>query len=148
MPLLAATLYNLYIQANEQNITILFDIGSPYIESCAPEYALSDFVSILTQNAIEACKSGYKIYTRIISTEGRLHFEIRNPIEQQLSTTELSQFFQKNFSTKTKHKKEDGLEHGMGLYYLANEIILYNGSIGIDCVKCDNDYWIIFNLEI
>lgn len=148
MPLLAATLYNLYIQASDRNITILFDISSPNIESCAPEYKLSDFISILTQNAIEACKSGDTIYTRIVSTEGRLHFEIRNPIEKQLSTTEISRFFQKNFSTKTEHKKADGLEHGMGLYYLANEIKSYKGTIGADCTQYDNCYWIIFNLEI
>lgn len=148
MPLLAATLYNLYIQASDRNITILFDISSPNIVSCAPEYKLSDFINILTQNAIEACKSGDTIYTRIVSTEGRLHFEIRNPIERQISTTEISGFFQKNFSTKTEHKKADGLEHGMGLYYLANEIKSYKGTIGADCTQYDNCYWIIFNLEI
>ncbi len=148
MPLLAATLYNLYIQAHEQNITILFDISSPNITSCAPEYELSDFISILTQNAIEACEHGDKIYTRIVSTGNRLHFEIRNPIKQQLSTTELSQFFQKDFSTKINHIKEDGLEHGLGLYYLSNEITIYNGTIGIDCTQYDDCYWIIFTLEI
>lgn len=148
MPLLAATLYNLYIQAHEQNITILFDISSPNIESYAPEYELSDFISILTRNAIEACEPGDKIYTRIVSTKGRLHFEIRNPIKQQLSTTELSQFFQKDYSTKVNHLKEDGLEHGLGLYYLSNEITTYNGTIGINCSQYDDCYWIIFDLEI
>lgn len=148
MPLLAATLYNLYRQANEKDITILFDISSPNLESHAPEYELSDFISILTQNAIEACSSEDKIYTHIVSTEGKLNFEIRNPIKQQLSTTELSQFFQKGFSTKTNHIKKDGLTHGLGLYHLSNKISLYNGTIGVDCAQYENKYWIIFNLEI
>lgn len=148
MPLLAASLYNLYIQALEQNITILFDISSPNIKSYAPEYKLSDYVSILTQNAIEACKAEDKIYMHIVSIDGKLRFEIRNPIEQQLSTNELTHFFQKGYSTKKHHIKEDGLNHGLGLYYLSNEITMYNGTIGVDCTEHENRYWIIFNLEI
>lgn len=147
MPLLAAALYSLYIQAHDKSITILFDISSPNIESHAPEYALTDFINILTQNAIEACESGDTIYTRIVSIDGRLHFEIRNPVEQHLSTTDLSHFFQKGFSTKTKHQKEDGLNHGLGLHYLVNEIKTYNGSIRADCIHYNGD-WIIFYLEI
>ncbi|MCM1179498.1 MAG: GHKL domain-containing protein [Clostridium sp.] len=147
MPLLAAALYSLYTQACDRNITILFDISSPDIESHAPEYALSDFIRILTQNAIEACKSGDTIYTRIVSMEGRLHFEIRNPVEQHLSAADLSRFFQKGFSTKKQHVKDDGLNHGFGLHYLINEIKTYNGSIQADCVHYNGE-WVIFYLEI
>lgn len=148
MPLLAATLYNLYILAIEKDITILFDISSPRIESHAPEYELSDFISILTQNAIEACKSGDTIYIHIVSTNGRLCFEIRNPIEQPLSTADLAKLFQKDFSTKTDQTKIDGLNHGLGLYHLSNEVRVFNGAIGVDCTQYDNCYWIIFNLEV
>ncbi|MCM1083308.1 MAG: GHKL domain-containing protein [Clostridium sp.] len=148
MPLLSATLYNLYVKAYEKNITILFDISSSNIKSYAPEYELSDFINILTQNAIEACEQGDKIYIHIISVGATLQFEIRNPIKQQLSATELSQFFQKGFSTKIEHIKEDGLNHGLGLYYLSNQIKKYNGTIGIDCTRYDNCYWVILNLEI
>ncbi|MDD6071235.1 MAG: GHKL domain-containing protein [Clostridiales bacterium] len=145
MPLLSATLYNLYTQANKQNITILFDISSPHIESNAPEYILADFISILTNNAIEASQSDDKIYIRISSTNQQIHFEIRNPIKQPLSTTALSQFFQKGFSTK--HNK-DNASHGLGLYYLSNEIALYNGSVGVDCIEYQDCYWVIFELNI
>ena len=145
MPLLSATLYNLYTQANDRKITILFDITSSHIESHAPEYILSDFISILTNNAIEASETNDKIYVHISSEKGQLHFEIRNPVTQPLSTATLSQFFQKGFSTK--HNKTS-FERGLGLYYLSNEIALYNGSIGVDCVKYQDCYWIIFELNI
>lgn len=145
MPLLSATLYNLYTQANDRKITILFDISSPHIESHAPEYILSDCISILTNNAIEASQTNDKIYIRISSEKGQLHFEIRNPVTQPLSTAALSQFFQKGFSTK--HNKVS-CERGLGLYYLSNEIALYNGSIGVDCIEYEDCYWIIFELDI
>lgn len=145
MPLLSATLYNLYNRANEHKITILFDISSPHIESNAPEYILSDFVSILTNNAIEACQANNKIYVRIYSEKGQLHFEIRNPVTQPFSPATLSQFFQKGFSTK--HNKKNS-EHGFGLYYLSNKIASYNGSIGVDCVTYQNCHWIIFELDV
>lgn len=106
---------------------------------------MSDFISILTNNAIEASETNDKIYVHISSEKGQLHFEIRNPVTQPLSTATLSQFFQKGFSTK--HNKTS-FERGLGLYYLSNEIALYNGSIGVDCVKYQDCYWIIFELNI
>lgn len=147
MPLLSATLYNLYCIAQENNVSVLFDIGSPIIESQAPEYELSDFVSILIQNAIESCFSKDRIYIRITSTKGKTHLEVRNPVEKEIKTQEITRFFEKGYTTK-RNLKTDGITHGLGLYYLANKVPTYGGDIGADCIQFDNIYWMIFTLDI
>lgn len=148
MPILAASLYNLYCFALKEKIDIIFDISSIQLESHAPEYQLADFVCILTQNAIEACKAGDQIYVRLSSHNGLLHYEIRNPIERLFSINETTQFFQKNFSTKKKQIKSDGIKHGLGLFHLSTSIINYNGTVGVDCAAYDNRNWITFTLDV
>ncbi|MGN0367637.1 MAG: sensor histidine kinase [Wujia sp.] len=140
MPLLSATLYNLYTKANEQGIHIIFDIASTNIQSHAPEYLLADFASIVTENAIEACKEGDNIYVQISSKNNYLHFEVRNPSENLYTIEEINNFFKKGYSTKEQNTKT---QHGLGLYYLTKELMQYDGSISADCAGYDNQNWII-----
>ena len=76
MPLLAASLYSLYTQAENKDIHLQFDIVSEFIQSAVPEYELSDYLCILTQNAIEACSPGDTVYIHMLSENGHLHFSI------------------------------------------------------------------------
>lgn len=79
MPLLAASLYNLSILAREKGITLQFDIAATTLKSHIPEHELTDYITALTQNAIDACKEGDTIYIRLDSKDGSVRFEIRNP---------------------------------------------------------------------
>ena len=79
MPLLAASLYSLADHAKEKGITLQFDIATTTLESHIPEHALTDHITILTKNAIEACKEGDTICILLDSKNGSVHFEIRNP---------------------------------------------------------------------
>lgn len=143
MPLLAASLYNLYLRAEVQQITIQFDVVSKLLQSSVPEYELTDYLCILTQNAIEACCAGDTIYVHMESIDGRVHFSIRNPSKTEYSPEEISKFFKKGYSTKNSEK-----QRGYGLYTLLNNIRKQKGTISADCLYYDNTYWIMFELEI
>lgn len=146
MPLLAAALYNLFCIAESLNVHITFDISTTQLKSHAPEYELADFICILTQNAIEACKAEDRIYIRISSNEETIHFEIRNPVENIISHEEITKFFHKNYSTKSQYKSDS--RHGFGLYYLLSTLPKYGGSIETNCTVFKNQYMLIFTLEV
>ena len=148
MPLVAASLYNLYSQALKNNIYILFDVESTTLQSNALEYQLADYVCILTQNAIEACKSGDYIYATLNSHDGTVQYEIRNPIDHAYTMEELSKFFQKNYSTKLDNPEKKASKHGLGLYYLSNAVASINGSLGAECYYYEDQDWISFTLEV
>ena len=80
MPLLAASLYSMASHAQEKGIALQFDIVNAVLESHAPEHALTDYITILTQNAIEACKAGDTVYALLDSKDGSVRYEIRNPV--------------------------------------------------------------------
>lgn len=148
MPLLAAALYNLSCRAETENITLYFDVVSEHLESHAPEYLLTDFACIITQNAIEASKPGDSIYIHISSENGMVQYEIRNPVDKRYTSQDIQMFFKKNYSTKSDIQKEDLIPHGFGLFNLVNNVTKWNGTIGADCVEYNNKFWIIFTLDI
>lgn len=148
MPLLAASLYSLYTQAEAQQIHLQFDVVSEVIQSSVPEYELSDYLCILTQNAIEACSPGDTIYVHMISENGQLHFSIRNPSKIFYSPEEINEFFHKGFTTKKDSPKDSSQKHGYGLYQLLSNIRKQHGTICADCLFYDGVYWIVFELEI
>lgn len=104
-PLLAATLYNLSCQAEKKDIGIQFDVVSDKLESHASEVDLSDYLSILMQNAIEACSPGDKIYVHLSSADGQTQFEIRNPVPKFISSDEITNFFKNGYTTKALIEK-------------------------------------------
>lgn len=146
MPLLAASLYNLYCQSSSMQITIQFDVITEKLQSSIPEYELADYFCILTQNAIEACTAGDIIYIHISSVDGKTKFIIRNPTTYFYTTEEVNCFFEKSYSTKNVGKHD--VQHGYGLYHLVTNIRKKNGTISADCIPYDNINWIIFELII
>lgn len=145
MPLLSATLYKLYKQAIDKGLSLLFDISATEIESRAPEYDLTDYVNILTQNAIEASQPGDTIYIQMQSEGGILHFEVRNQVASIIDASEITRFFQKRYSTKNRSEQQS---HGMGLHYLSKQLQKNNGVLGADCITYNNKNWIVFFFEI
>ena len=148
MPLLAATLYSFSCQAAQKNITLTFNIRAFHLTSSVPEYQLADYVSILTQNAIEASQEGERIYISIDSDQVHFQFEIRNPSSKLVSSSELRQFFQKGYTSKQNERKTNGYPHGYGLYSLHQNITNAGGIIGVECMEHSNKNWIIFRFEI
>lgn len=148
MPLLSATLYALSSQAEQKGIHIVFNIGAFHLVSHAPEYQLTDFISILTHNAIEASKEGDKLYVQVNTHQNRFRFEIRNPVSREFSPSEISQFFHKDYSTKKSEDKITNTPHGYGLYSLLENITKLNGSVGAECIVHKDTFWIIFRLEV
>ena len=148
MPLLAATLYNLSCQAEANNITIQFDVVSDKLVSQASETDLSDYLSILTQNAIEACSPGDSIYIHLSSTDNQIRFEIRNPVTEFISSEEITNFFKNGYTTKANDKKPDGSPHGFGLYTLLKSVTKQKGVVGADCIEHDGKIWMIMQLKI
>lgn len=144
MPLLAAALYNLYCQGTNKNLFFSFDIASVNLHSKIPDYQLTDFVCILTQNAIEACMPEDTIYIRIESSSDSVRFNIRNPVNHLYTIEDIQHFFQKGVSTKSlKHGS-----HGFGLYHLHKSLHKLGGIIEADCFSFENQYWISFSIEI
>lgn len=147
-PLLAASLYNLALRAEEVPVTIQFDVVAHRLQSQAPESVVADLTCILLQNAIEACKPGDSIYVHLSSDNGRTRFEVRNPSAVHYSAREINNFFRKDYSTKKDRSKEDGLTHGLGLHHLLKEVQKYDGTIGADCILFHEVEWVVFCLTI
>lgn len=145
MPLLSASLYQLYCLSVEKGIQMQFNITSTELHSTVSEQNLADYICILTQNAIEACQSNDEIYIHISSTEGKVQFEIRNPVDTYISTKEIQRFFQKGYSTK---HSSSPLERGYGLSYLLQQVHQKKGILFSDCARYEESYWIIFQLNI
>lgn len=162
MPLLAASLYSLASHAQKKGIALQFDIVNAILESHAPEHALTDYISILTQNAIEACKAGDTVYALLDSKDGAVRYEIRNPVPAMISPEEISNFFKRGYSTKQTQAGSDAAskradsaaygqadnKRGLGLYYLQTNITKAGGSVGADCVCYEDSYFIIFRLTL
>lgn len=160
MPLLAASLYSMASHAQEKGIALQFDIVNAVLESHAPEHELTDYITILTQNAIEACKAGDTIYALLDSKEGSVRYEIRNPVPAMISPEEIGNFFKRGYSTKQTQASSDATskradsaaygqaddKRGLGLYYLQTNITKAGGSVGADCVCYEDSYFIIFRL--
>lgn len=160
MPLLAASLYSMASHAQEKGIALQFDIVNAVLESHAPEHELTDYITILTQNAIEACKAGDTVYALLDSKEGSVQYEIRNPVPAMISPEEIGNFFKRGYSTKQTQASSDATskradsaaygqaddKRGLGLYYLQTNITKAGGSVGADCVCYEDSYFIIFRL--
>lgn len=144
MPLLAGALYNLYCKGIKKKINFSLDIASGELHSKVPEYKLSDFMSILLQNAIDACSQNDTIYIRLESLPESIRFEVRNPTDHLLNYSELTHFFDQGFTTKNEKQSS----HGFGLYLLRKEIQKANGSILTDCYSFENKFWISISIEI
>lgn len=147
MPLLSATLYNLTIMAERNDITIQFDVDTTAISSTISEVQLADYCCILLQNAIEASTAGSRIYVRIHSENGKTEFEVRNQTNRMISTEEIALFFKKGYTTHPKPKCE-GKKHGYGLYYLHQQIIKKNGTISASCIPFQQKNWMVFQIKI
>ena len=148
MPLLAAALYNLGAQAEKQHITLQFDVVSEHLKSKVPEYLLTDFACVLTQNAIEASIENDIVYIHISSKDNTTRFEVRNPVKRMYMANEIQCFFDKKHSQKKHVKKEGTVPHGYGLYMLHEQLKRYDGILRADCVEYKKQYWMIFHLEI
>ena len=162
MPLLAASLYSMASHAQEKGITLQFDIVNAVLESHSPEHELTDYITILTQNAIEACKAGDTVYALLDSKDGAVRYEIRNPVPAMISPEEIGNFFKRGYSTKQTQSgsdaasgradsaasKQAGDKRGLGLYYLQTNITKSGGSVGADCVCYEDSYFIIFRLTL
>ena len=163
MPLLAASLYSMASHAQEKGIALQFDIVNAVLESHAPEHELTDYITILTQNAIEACKAGDTVYALLDSKEGSVQYEIRNPVPAMISPEEIGNFFKRGYSTKQTQAGSDAAskqassdatskqaddKRGLGLYYLQTNVTKSGGSVGADCVCYEGSYFIIFRLTL
>ena len=163
MPLLAASLYSMASHAQEKGIALQFDIVNAVLESHAPEHELTDYITILTQNAIEACKAGDTIYALLDSKDGAVRYEIRNPVPAMISPEEIGNFFKRGYSTKQTQADSDAAskradsaaygqaddKRGLGLYYyLQTNVTKSGGSVGADCVCYEDSYFIIFRLTL
>ena len=162
MPLLAASLYSMASHAQEKGITLQFDIVNAVLESHAPEHELTDYITILTQNAIEACKAGDTVYALLDSKDGAVRYEIRNPVPAMISPEEIGNFFKRGYSTKQTQSGSDAAseradsaaskqaddKRGLGLYYLQTNVTKSGGSVGADCVCYEGSYFIIFRMTL
>lgn len=156
-----ANLSVMYKDYDSLSRALQFDIVNAVLESHAPEHELTDYITILTQNAIEACKAGDTIYALLDSKEGSVQYEIRNPVPAMISPEEIGNFFKRGYSTKQTQAGSDAAskqassdatskqaddKRGLGLYYLQTNVTKSGGSVGADCVCYEGSYFIIFRL--
>lgn len=147
LPLLVATLYHQFCVAEKQDITIHFDVTTPYINTTVPQQDLADYLCILLQNAIEASQPGDHVYVNITHAEAATIFDIRNSVKKFYSQNELQQFFQKGYTTKTILSSVD-TTHGLGLYYLLKHAPKQQIHIETNCIAGTELYWLSFCLTV
>lgn len=147
-PLLAASLYNLSSRAETNGIQVQYDVTDTDFTCTASEEDLSDFTTILLQNAIEASEPGSYIYIHMFRKDTHFNFVIRNRLPEEIPASEIRKFFQEGYSTKKSDIKSDGLPHGIGLYYLLNAIQKYHGTISADCISFQGEFWMNIELVI
>ena len=149
LPLIASTLYNLSAMAENKGIKILFNIPGSNIQCRVSEHIVVDFLHILTQNAIEATEPDKEIYITLLNQDDRFFFEVQNPVEKYIPVDEISNFFQKGYSTKTEEdspKPENATPHGYGLSELLSRVDKLHGTVSADCVFNEDCHWMIFSL--
>lgn len=147
LPLLVAALYHQFCVAEKQDITIHFDVTTPYINTTVPQQDLADYLCILLQNAIEASQPGDHVYVNITHAESATIFDIRNGVKKCYSQNELQQFFQKGYTTKAILSSDD-TTHGLGLYYLLKHAPKQQIHIETNCIAGTELYWLSFCLTV
>lgn len=147
-PVLAASLYSLYLKADNLGIHISFHIQNNNISSMAPEYDLADFASILINNAIDECVSGDTINVQLSTRHNISVFEVANPLHHTLEKNEIKKIFNRNYTTKSKSNSDNGKHHGIGLYYLNKKVRSYSGDIYLQCATINDQNWITFSIEV
>lgn len=145
-PLLAASLYTLYIKANNSVIRMSLNVHDIYTDGDVPEYDLADFASILVNNAIDECKSGDTINLNLHRNEKKNYLEVVNPLNRKFEYNEMTLMFNKNYSTKNKVQYDS--HEGMGLYYLRKKISEYGGDVSVQCTTYNGVTYIIMSFEV
>ena len=141
-PVLSAFLYMKFQEADEDNITVTYNIATK-IENCKVEtYYLIEMLGILLDNAMEALKDydDKRIYLQISTMENEYEFLIRNRYEY-VCFSDIKRWFALGDSPK-------GEDRGLGLphlKYLCNKL---GCSIVCQSIKIDEEYWIQFTLNV
>lgn len=146
MPLLAASLYNQAARAQSRGIHVQFDVTSTELESTVTETNLTDYATIILQNAVEACKAEDSIYVLISSENGKTSVEVRNPSAKKYTIDEINQFFENGYTTKTSTEKNHS--RGKGLYMLRKELAQKGAYLSADCTEFEGDYYTSFKIIV
>lgn len=120
--ILAGFLFSKTHDANVENIEIKYKLSN--ISFRLMNYELIEVISILLDNAIEACKPGEKIELSLYCDMGLSTIKVTNPAEP-VSKEALDSFFEKGYSTKSPGKR------GYGLSRLSDIVKKYDGKIKI-----------------
>lgn len=91
---LAAFLYDKFLEIENDDLNLEYNIGSSVEEIAMPTYHIIEMFGILIDNAVEAAKkeSLQNIYIEIVETGQTIHFIIRN-ICVHMSYNEIEQWF-------------------------------------------------------
>lgn len=145
-PLLVASLYSQYLDAQANGITVSFDVSCKELVSSTSEIELTDLATILLQNAIEASKPGYNIYVSIGVENDKSIIEVRNIVDETINDSDITNFFKSSYTTKSSSDKSK--RRGYGLYYLNKTVTQNKGTILATVVPHKDKHWIIFRITV
>lgn len=139
---LAAFLYDKFVEIEEENISLECRIGAAFEEISMPTYHIIEMIGILIDNAVEAVKNvdEKRIYIEMVDDGKAVHFIIRN-ICVHITYEEIEQWFQMGISNK-------GINRGIGLYHVRELCKKWNCNIYCENVEVDGANWIQFDLEM
>lgn len=143
-PIILGFLYGKFLEAENQNITIIPHIVIEKAQCKIMQYELIEVLGILIDNAVQAVTDNEcvrrKIKVEIIEYKERVEITIEN-ICNHIPINILSRFFDKGYSTKGKNR-------GLGLYNLAEIAKKSRSEISVENVMKDNENWLSITLRI
>lgn len=139
---LAAFLYDKFLEIENDDLNLEYKIGSSVEEIAMPTYHIIEMFGILIDNEVEAAKkeSLQNIYIEMVETGQTIHFIIRN-ICVHMSYNEIEQWFQMGTSSK-------GINRGIGLYHVKELCEEWNCNIFCENIEIEGRNWIQFDLEM
>ncbi|MBN2558473.1 MAG: GHKL domain-containing protein [Clostridia bacterium] len=120
--ILAGFLFSKFQEAKEKDISIRYNLSN--VKFKLMDFEFIEILSILLDNAVEACESGEEVQLSLYCKMGFGTIEVVNPTEP-VGMDELDNFFKKGYSTKAPGKR------GYGLSRLSDIVKKYNGEIEV-----------------
>lgn len=135
-------LYGKFVEAENRNIVVSYDIQCMEFQTKIPVYKLVELVGNLLNNAMDALEKqqNKRLHVSIIEEMEYLHIEIRN-ISEVVPMEQISQMFRKGYSSK-------GNNRGLGLYSLKKMGREYGFDIVCSNTMEDDINWISFAVRL
>lgn len=140
--ILVGYLYGKIQEAEDDGITVTYQVSAKIDEMSVPIYYVIEMLGILFDNAVDALRflAKKEIFLEISESSSEYEFSIRNPYHY-VRYDEISEWFELG-------KSEKGSGRGLGLYHLKCLCEEWHSDIQCRNIEIEQNNWILFTLKI